>query len=516
MVNCTEEKPIMQWLKGAIQEKDWSKFIPDFASLEERYQIAFLRTIMEWHKYGYKKISGDDLKRLVAAPERININVYFVIKILLHLIEYKVFPNWTELYGFLKESSPYNNNRKILSLDIGSQLFDRCKGRMSLGYLHNPDGNDPLFTIEIQPDYSSNIYINKSRRNNDFKDRVSLIKQLFPQRKYNSEIKSWIIPDHSYRLVIEFAQTYDAELVWLGENIRTREVKQDDNMQDNDKISIGETLTSYHFYKNRRSYIPWLCEGRRGEIRSKKLPCWWCYGTSCYANNIHQHKDDIDEYTLYDFIYILNLQESMRCPDTKGYIIPNGNYIKLMSTLNWINQAQSHLYCKECGRILEPSDVSSYHAHTITEFICRNISCSQKDVRIYLNHCFNSNCQNIIDSRETKQCPNGKYICKKCGICCSNYMFRNRPNAGPLRIPHWENLEFYCPICGAKLRQTNIDNKYEKYKYECQNDDYMIMVDLSEEQKNYSKSLVEYGMRERANARIKKLIEEFGMNGKLF
>ena len=103
-------RPIMQWLKGAIQVKDWSKFIPDFPTLPDNYQIAFLRTIMQWHKCKYKEITKDDLQQLVIIPQKINIGVYFVIKILLHLKDCQSFPTWNDMYSFIKEVSPYSNN----------------------------------------------------------------------------------------------------------------------------------------------------------------------------------------------------------------------------------------------------------------------------------------------------------------------------------------------------------------------------------------------------------------------
>ena len=456
-------RPIMQWLKGAIQVKDWSKFIPDFPTLPDNYQIAFLRTIMQWHKCKYKEITKDDLQQLVIIPQKINIGVYFVIKILLHLKDCQSFPTWNDMYSFIKEVSPYSNNYKILSLDIGAELFDKCQGKQSLNWYNDDYQNsndDPDFSIRIENDYSSKISIQSIKDKAIWQKRLSLIKQQIPSCWYDAETRTWSIPPESYMAVIQFAKEQRAILNW-----------------DNDKQH------SYRFnWFNKALYrnLPAFCEGRYWENKSKKLSCWWCYGSSCYENNIHQH-NDINEYTLYDFIYILGLQEFLRCKDAKGYIVPDGNYIKFMSVLNWLNQAQEHLYCKECGQILEPYYVANYHAHTITEFKCDNPTCGQKDIKIYLNHCFNGQCQNIIDSRETKQCPNGKYICTSCGVCCSNYMHRsfilNFIN------PHWENQEFYCPKCGGRLSQI------PESKYKCSNDGYEIKIDITNSSRQYTKAL---------------------------
>lgn len=185
----------------------------------------------------------------------------------------------------------------------------------------------------------------------------------------------------------------------------------------------------------------------------------------------------------------MGLQEFLRCKDVNGYIIPDGDYIKFMSVLNWINRSQEHLYCKECGKILEPYYVANYHARTITEFKCDNPICSQKDIKIYLNHCFNRECYNIIDSRETKQCPNGMYICFKCGVCCSNSILKRKVEIGLrssdrlFQHPHWENQEFYCPKCGGRLSQIT------ESKYKCPNDGYEIRIDITNSSRQYTKAL---------------------------
>ena len=464
-------RPIMQWLKGDIQVKDWSKFIPDFPTLPDNYQIAFLRTIMQWHKCKYKEITRDDLQQLIVTPQDINIGVYFVVKTLLHLMDCQSFPTWNDMYSFIKEVSPYSNNYKILSLDIGAILFDQCRGKYSLNWYNDDYLNPhdfPNFSIKIETDYSSKTYIQPTKDKAIWQKRLSLIKQHIPTCQYDVEARAWSVPSESYMAVIQFAKEQWAILTWGKDKQHIYRYNW-----------LDKTLT-----RN----LPVFCEGRYWEDKSKKLSCWWCYGDPCYENNIHQH-NDINEYTLYDFIYILGLQEFLRCKDVNGYIIPDGDYIKFMSVLNWINRSQEHLYCKECGKILEPYDVANYHTHTITEFKCDNPVCSQKDIKIYLNHCFNGQCQNIIDSREAEQCPNGMYICFKCGVCCSNSILKRKVEIGllsPDRLfqhPHWENQEFYCPKCGGRLSQI------AESKYKCPNDGYEIKIDITNSSRQYTRAL---------------------------
>lgn len=274
----------MQWLKGDIQVKDWSKFIPDFPTLQEGYQITFLQTIMEWHKQGYKRIVKDDLQQLVITPQKINIGVYFVIKILLHLMDCQSFPKWNDMYGFIKEVSPHINNYKELGSDIGAELFDKCQGKQSLGWYNDDYLNPhdfPNFSIKIEPDYSSKIYIQPIKDKAIWQKRLSLIKQQIPSCWYDAETRTWNAPPEAYMMVVQFAKKQRAILNW------------DNDKQHSYRYNwLDKTLT-----RN----LPVFCEGRYWEDKSKKLPCWWCYGGPCYENNIHQH-NDINEYTLYPLV----------------------------------------------------------------------------------------------------------------------------------------------------------------------------------------------------------------------
>lgn len=108
-----------------------------------------------------------------------------------------------------------------------------------------------------------------------------------------------------------------------------------------------------------------------------------------------------------------------------------------------------------------------FATQAVTEFTCTHNGCEMNGVSIYLNHCFNrSKCKSIIDSRDSKQCPNGQYICPECGGCCSTENFRNRisnlvmtggfvspwlENFVKSSLGHWEKSEYYCSDCGALM-----------------------------------------------------------------
>ena len=118
--------------------------------------------------------------------------------------------------------------------------------------------------------------------------------------------------------------------------------------------------------------------------------------------------------------------------------------------------------------------ISKYATRALTEFSCVNEACCENGRPVYLNHCFNKqSCNSIIDSRDSNTCPNGQYICPKCGACCSTENFKLRrdnllktegavsdwllkfidSNKG-----HWEKKEFYCYKCGKKILNGKCDD----------------------------------------------------------
>lgn len=129
--------------------------------------------------------------------------------------------------------------------------------------------------------------------------------------------------------------------------------------------------------------------------------------------------------------------------------------------------------------MLEPTEQQHYNARRITYFKCNNKNCSEFGKQIYINHCFQDGCNNVIDSRDAKKCPHGFVICTQCGVCCSEHQFTKKIAA---RIPiskrieklyqnhefHLENNQFYCPECGVSLQQE----PNEKYWYCPEHNEY--------------------------------------------
>ena len=224
-------------------------------------------------------------------------------------------------------------------------------------------------------------------------------------------------------------------------------------------------VNKYRLWYNRNASIkyPFFCEGQEVSERHKEagLLYNWCGGNSCFTDiyvspfvSPQNNGNNEWQVNIYTAAIVLRL------------IADNNHNNKRMfqyfhSRLNWLNSAASHFYCNSCGYILEASkNQSKYNAHTITMFECQNEACENKG-EIYINHCWNSGCRSIIDSRETSLCPNKKYICPSCGVCCGEDMFKKKQSAG-LRAPkgplHFELGKFYCYKCGALM--TKQGNTY--------------------------------------------------------
>ena len=95
-------------------------------------------------------------------------------------------------------------------------------------------------------------------------------------------------------------------------------------------------------------------------------------------------------------------------------------------------------------------------------------TCSEAWKPVYLSYCYKCK-KGLIDSRDTKRCPNGWYICPcpTCLACCDDaqyerqaqrYILSNRPI--PDRIKkmlghgHNDKGDYFCPNCGTHIEMV--------------------------------------------------------------
>jgi hypothetical protein len=216
---------------------------------------------------------------------------------------------------------------------------------------------------------------------------------------------------------------------------------------------------------------------------------WWCNGGACLerCETIHS-KEQWEEYTLLDFCEIFSFNTDGR--KKNGEINSKGLYYNFISLINHCNFLFKHLFCRDCNHVIYPSESANLASRNVTKFHCINEKC-ENNTEIYLNRCFG--CGNsIIDSRDSKQCPSGWYICEHCGTCCSKQKMDQR---------YKNKLEFNQEE-DVKLKKK-IDNKEFHldrnicycHKYECSKectkiteDKYTITFSCPECKKEYKRN----------------------------
>lgn len=209
----------------------------------------------------------------------------------------------------------------------------------------------------------------------------------------------------------------------------TGRTKTEEYVNDEGDITYVKKTTDY---KPRFAHY---CDGRKAINRAtgesvlsndSGLEFWWCENRPCYeVCRTNTSSKNWQNYTLQDVLRILNIsyQESQ--------------YEILLSVVNRVNRFLEHLKCKSCGNILRPNGKSNYGFHRTSMFSCTNKECEKPDVDVYLSHCLNGKCEDVIDSRTSVKCkpsslenPDncGWYICNNCFACCSNEKLAARKN----------------------------------------------------------------------------------------
>ncbi len=90
-----------------------------------------------------------------------------------------------------------------------------------------------------------------------------------------------------------------------------------------------------------------------------------------------------------------------------------------------------------------------------------------------LNYCFKCK-RGLIDSRDTKRCPNNWYIYPDCLSCCDDnmyarqvqlYILANKPVPVKLNVMlgqgHNDKNIFFCPDCGCQILITKDEHNNE-------------------------------------------------------
>ncbi|MBA3985220.1 MAG: hypothetical protein H0X63_01240, partial [Flavobacteriales bacterium] len=389
----------------------------------------------------------------------VDISTDIVVKALLSYDQKQRFFVESELLTLILNDLKLDKTRRFRL----SNYFENCLGRQTAKFDWSRNGEisqvkygDNKFYFAITFEYDPQI--------------VEAVKSL-PGRKWNNDTKIWGVPSQHETEVLNFAKEQRFFLDFEGSNY----------------------ANNTHLADFKREEIPngiSFCEGRLANRPHEmfKKEFWWCGGQPCFnkCETIHP-KEEWEKYTLLDFCEILgfNTDETNKMGDH----IPKGNYYQFIALINRFNRLLDKLYCRDCNHILYPSDFGTSHfaAHTIVRFQCRNESCSNND-EIYLNHCLNGQCKCIIDSRVSRRCDNGLFICDNCGSCCSHnmlesrllnlkltggYIHENLVKCVSEKLGHLERGEYFCYKCKTEMTEvgrdifqcSNCNIKYDTTKY---------------------------------------------------
>lgn len=217
--------------------------------------------------------------------------------------------------------------------------------------------------------------------------------------------------------------------------------------------------------------------------RVTSLHFFWCMGRECYQNalelqTIRNLEASGKSWKDYSLMHIAEILGHPLIKDT-GYGFETLPIIStFIAIVNKAKRVFSYLKCEDCGHLLFASkkNVLGNYSH----FRCRNTYCRSYWKDVYISFCFKCK-RGLIDSRKTKKCPNGMYICPSCLSCCSNEYYEKQAaryeNAG-MQIPRYISLhigqghadqgKYFCPKCGGEIKVIH-DDHFDEDKYYCPN-----------------------------------------------
>ena len=202
------------------------------------------------------------------------------------------------------------------------------------------------------------------------------------------------------------------------------------------------------------------------------LPYFWCRGNECFqnclSNQILDKQHDWENYSLYHLIEILGYP---KLRETEAGFEPDPVVWQFIAVTNKVAQKFKSLKCRSCGHMLFSAErITGFNRYNY--YGCINPACIENRKLIYLNFCYSCK-KGLIDSRDSKPCPNGWYICPSCLSCCDDAQYERLaqryvlsgipvPNRIESKRGHGHNDkgEYFCPTCGNKVEMITEESGY--------------------------------------------------------
>ena len=240
-----------------------------------------------------------------------------------------------------------------------------------------------------------------------------------------------------------------------------------ETLKDNDDDTKRDFLTLSYTGYFKPYCAPTLSEANNPAI---DLPFFWCRGKECFHNNLADQtlaeQNDWHHYSLYHMVEIIGFPKLHMTP---GGYEPDNVVRGFIAITNKVMQKFKRLKCRGCGHLLFTDKSSGFNRHNY--YSCINPNCPEVRIPVYLNYCYKCK-KGLIDSRDTKRCPNGWYICPTCLACCDDEQYERQAqryriinSPVPERIArmlghgHNDKGEYFCPDCGGPIEIV----MYERY-----------------------------------------------------
>ncbi|MCM1312283.1 MAG: hypothetical protein NC206_03680 [Bacteroides sp.] len=254
---------------------------------------------------------------------------------------------------------------------------------------------------------------------------------------------------------------------------KLEEIKRLYYVKDGDKKDIKPKQSKF-LTKREYSYFcaPELAKERD---RATNLPFFGCRGKECFQNSLRgQRLSDAVSWRQYSLFHLVEIIGYPKLHDTEAGLEPDVIVRSFIAIVNKVMRKFSRLRCRACGHLL-----STYKAGKFNKFnfySCINSTCTEFMRPIYLNYCYSCR-KGLIDSRDSKQCPNGWYICPTCNACCNDSQFERIAQRytiqhsfipeyikSKIKCGHNDKGIYYCDKCGTKLERSDL---HEKTKLRC-------------------------------------------------
>lgn len=208
------------------------------------------------------------------------------------------------------------------------------------------------------------------------------------------------------------------------------------------------------------------------------LPYFKCRGKLCFKNALQsQTISNESNWRKYSFFHLLEIIKHPMIHETSAGYEPDEEIRRFIGLVHKVMKKYDITKCSKCGHLMFPTKKNSNNNYMY--FSCVNPDCPEYNYEHYINTCYN--CGELIDSRQTQKCPNGRYICNNCLSCCCDEQFEKNIQMATVKyrsIPsyylnlrgkgHNDKKMYYCPNCGSKLNETEREND-EYYCPKCGN-----------------------------------------------